>query len=146
MKVIMLENVKKVGEKYQIKEVATGYANNCLLKQKKAMEATPANLKKLNKILENDKEEHDKRVEKAQTIKKKLEQEKFKFELKLGNNGNVFGKISTKEIVKKLKENGYEIDRKKIKSEGINHIGDEKIDIELDKEVIASINVEVLGV
>lgn len=145
MKVIMLEDVKKVGKKDEIIEVSQGYANNFLIRQKKAVEATPENLKNLEFTLGKRQEKRNEEIEKAKKVKKELEAKKFEFKLKLGNNGNVFGKISTKEIVKHLKEEGFEVDRKKIKTDGINHLGDEKVDIELDKEVIATIKITIIG-
>lgn len=146
MKVILMETVKKVGEKFEVKEVSTGYANNCLLKQKKAIEATPANLKKLNKMIQEQDEIASEQLAIAKNLKKRLEAKTYKFELKLGNNGNVFGKVSTKEIVKVLKSEGFEIDRKKIQTEGINHLGEETIEIKLDQKITAKIKVEILGV
>lgn len=145
MRVIMIENVKKVGQKDDIIEVSDGYANNFLIKQKKAIEATPQNMKKLQKDLDARAEVRQEEIERAKEIKEQLENQTFTFRLKRGNNGHVFGKISTKEIARKLKEEGYPVERKKIKTEGVNHLGAEKVNIELDKEVTATITIEVVG-
>lgn len=145
MRVIMIENVKKVGQKDDVIEVSDGYANNFLIKQKKAVEATPQNMKKLQKDLDARAEVRQEEIEHAKEIKEQLESQTFTFRLKRGNNGHVFGKISTKEIAKKLSGEGYSVERKKIKTDGVNHLGVEKVDIELDKKVTATITIEVVG-
>ncbi len=145
MKVILLENVKKVGKKDEVVEVSLGYGKNFLIKNNHAIEATDSNMKRLKtKLLENQKL-RDEEIEKAKKLKKQLESKVFEFKMNLGNNGNVFGKISTKQIATKLKQEGFEVDRKKIKTEGVNHLGEEKIDVELDKEVVATIKINIKG-
>ncbi len=102
-------------------------------------------MKKLDKVLEHDKEEYDKEVASAKKLKEKLEKKVFEFHLNLGNNGNVFGKVSSKQIVKKLEEEGFSVDRKKIKTDGVSHLGEEEVQIQLHKEVIAKIKINVIG-
>ncbi len=145
MKVILLEDVKKVGKKDDIVEVSQGYGNNFLIKNNKAVEADGKNLENLNLKLENRNQAYKEDVKKAEEVKTKLEREKFEFHLNSGKNGNVFGKISTKQIAKKLQVSGYDVDRKNVLSEGVNHLGDEKVKVKLHKEVIATINIEVIG-
>lgn len=145
MKVILLEDVKKVGKRNEIVEVSDGYANNFLIRQKKAKEVTKSNLKELNNILDNLEKDHQELVSEANKMKKSLENKVFEFTLHLGNKGQLFGKISTKQIAKKLQEEGFNVDRKKIKTEGINHLGEETIDIELHKEVIAKVKINIIG-
>ncbi len=145
MKVILIEDVKKVGKKNEIIDTSPGYAKNYLIKNKKAVDANDKNLAKLKKLLEDNKKEYDLEVKKAEDLKKKLESKTFEFNLSMGNHGMVFGKVSTKQIVSKLKEEGYEIDRKKIKTDGVNHLGEEVIDIELHKQVIAKVKINVIG-
>lgn len=146
MEVILLDNVKKVGQKQEVVKVSLGYGKNYLIKNKLAVEATAENLKKLTKIKKEQQQNRNNEIKEAQSLAQKLEQQTFDFELKLGSNKNVFGKISTKQIAKKLNDLGYDIERKKIKTEGINHLGDETVEIELDKEVIAKIKIKVTGV
>lgn len=146
MKIILLEDVPKVGAKNEVVNVSTGFANNFLIRDKKAIIADKNSLKKLKKIIEEDKKNRSDRLKELDKIKEKMENEKFIFELKVGGQGNVFGKVSTKEMVKEFKKKGYNIDRKQIISEGINHLGEENLEIKLDKEVVCKLKVEVVGV
>ena len=146
MKVILLEDVKKLGFRNEVVETSLGYANNFLLKNKKAVLATDANLKKLHSLINEKDKKREEEIAKAKIQKAKIEKKTFEFQLKLGSNGNVFGKISTKQVFQKLNDEGFEIDRKKIKTTGINHLGEETICVELDKEVIANIKINIIGV
>lgn len=143
MKVILLVDVKKVGKKHEIVEVSQGYAQNVLFKGNLAMEADKANMSKLNKIQDNMKQAHDADVKAATSIKKQLENMELVFKLSSGKNGNVFGSVSTKQIAQALKQKGFNIDKKSIKSDGINHMGYDKVTIELHKEVIAELKIKV---
>ncbi len=145
MKVILLEDVKKVGKKNEVIDTSPGYAKNFLIKNKKAVDANEKNLANLEKLLKKNKEEYDLGVKKAIELKNELEKKVYDFHLSVGNHGMVFGKVSTKQIARKLKEKGFEIDRKKIMTDGVNHLGEEVIDIELHKEVIAKVKINVIG-
>lgn len=145
MKVILLEDVKKVGKKDEIIEVNQGYGHNFLIKTKKAVEATETNLSNLKIKLEKEEVNKKQEKEEAEEIKNKLEKETFIFHLNKGSNGNVFGKISTKQIAKKLQENGYNVDRKSVLSDGVNHLGEETVEVLLHKQVKAKVKIEVLG-
>ena len=98
MKVIFLKDVKGKGKKGEIKDVSVGYAQNFLLKNKFAIEATPANLSKL--------EGQQKRVEKnaaeelaeAKELKEQLEKITVEMKAKSGEGGRLFGSVTTKQI------------------------------------------------
>ncbi len=143
MKVILLEDVKKVGKKNDVVEVSQGYANNFLFKQKVAVEADKANMRQLKKRLAADEKQHQADVEAAEKLKKELESKEFVFKLKAGKNGQVFGSISSKQINLELKNQGYKIDKRSIKGDAINHLGYDRVKIELHKEVTAEIKIKV---
>lgn len=98
MKVILLSDVKKVGKKGELVEVADGYARNFLIRQRLAVEATKRSLEirdeqKLQEQL------HEKELEaQAEELKKKLDMIKVHFTLKQGQDGRIFGSISTKQL------------------------------------------------
>jgi large subunit ribosomal protein L9 len=143
MKVILLEDVKNVGKKDQIVEVSQGFANNVLFKQKTAVEATKTSLAKLDARIADDKKNYAQNVEDANKLKEELEAREFVFKLKAGKNGSVFGSISSKQINLALKEAGYNIDKRSIKGDAIAHLGYDKVEVELHKEVIAKLTIKV---
>ena len=144
MKVILLQDVKKVGKKGQTVEVSDGYAANFLFPRKLAVKET----KKSVEILEQQNE--DARVQKenakaeALKIKEQLEHVVLEMTLK-ANNGKVFGSISGKQIEEELKKQfNIVIDRRKIiTKDAVNQLGYTKLEIELFKGVIGIITVHV---
>ena len=144
MRVILLQDVKKVGKKGQTVEVSDGYAANFLFPRKLAVKET----KKSVEILEQQNE--DARVAKenakAEAIRIKEQLEKITLEMKLkANNGKVFGSISFKQVEEALKSQfNIVIDRRKITTKDpINQLGYSRLEIELFKGVIGIINVHV---
>ncbi len=143
MKVILLEDVKKVGNRNEVVEVSQGYANNFLFKQKLAVEADKANMRALKKRVAEEDANYAAEVKAAEDLKTELESKEFVFKLKSGKNGQVFGSVSSKQINEELKKQGYKINKRGILSDPINHLGYDKVKIELHKEVIAEIKVKV---
>jgi large subunit ribosomal protein L9 len=143
MKVILLEDVKNVGKKDQIVEVSQGFANNVLFKQKTAVEATKTSLAKLDARIADDKKNYAQDIEDANKLKAELEAREFVFKLKSGKNGSVFGSVSSKQINLALKDAGYNIDKRAIKGDAIAHLGYDKVEIELHKEVVAKLTIKV---
>ncbi len=147
MKVILKENIKSIGKKDEIINVSDGYARNYLLAKNLAVEATASNLAKLKS--KQDSEQYKKGIEKedAKKIADKMERIKPQFKVKTGENGKVFGGVSSKEIAEKLeKEYGIKIDKKKIElKDTIKTLGITKVPIKLYEGVIGSLKVEVLG-
>ncbi len=145
MKVIFLKDVKGQGKKDEIKEVKAGFAQNYLIKNGYAVALTSTSKQKLENDLEKRKEEDKKDKDENLKIKEKLEKLKLIFKLKAGKNEQVFGSISTKQIHSELQKNNIEIDKKKIKlEEAITSLGFHKIKIELRKDVIAELNIQVV--
>lgn len=146
MKVILLSDVKKVGKKGEVVEVSDGYARNFLLRQKLAVEATKRSMEILDEQKLQD-QLHEKELEaQAEALKKKLDTLKVEFTLKQGQDGRIFGSISTKHLAEELmKQHGISIDKRKVL--GINSIdclGDSDVKIDLyHNKVIGTIHVHV---
>ena len=144
MRVILLQDVKKVGKKGQTVEVSDGYAANFLFPRKLAVKET----KKSVEILEQQNEDARVAKENAKTealkIKEQLEDIVLEMKLK-ANNGKVFGSISFKQIEEELKSKfNIIIDRRKIiTKDPINQLGYSRLEIELFKGVIGIITVHV---
>ena len=147
MKVILLEDVKKLGKKDEIIEVSSGYARNFLIPNKKAIVADNVNLNKLEG--KKSKENHIKELslEHAKEIKKIIEKETLVIKAKKGKDDRLFGTITNSEISKELKKKyDIDIDRKKIIVENpIKRVGEYIITIKLEQGVIADLKVDIVG-
>ena len=146
MKVILLSDVKKVGKKGEIVEVADGYGRNFLLHKKLAVLAT----KKSMEILDEENLQHElhEKEAQAQELAKRLEKITLEFHVKTGEGGRVFGGVSTKQIVEQLREK-YEIkiDKRKVLDNGtIASLGYSNVKVDLYRnKVIGVIRVHVNG-
>lgn len=146
MKVILLKDVKKLGQKDEIVEVSIGYANNFLFPRKLAV----AYSEQSKSILLA---QESKRVEAAQEVKdtalnnkKLLESKPLVFELAIGEGGKAFGAVSTKKIEDKIKEL-FEVvvDKKKfIDFSPLNQLGETIVKIELYKKIVANVKVAIV--
>ena len=147
MKVILLEDVKKLGKKDEIIEVSSGYARNFLIPNKKAIVADNVNLNKLEG--KKSKESHIKELslEHAKEIKKIIEKETLVIKAKKGKDDRLFGTITNSEISKELKKKyNADIDRKKIIVENpIKIVGEYIITIKLEQGVMADLKVDIVG-
>lgn len=144
MKIILLQDVRKVGKKDDILEVSDGYANNYLIKNKLAVPLTKRSKEVLDKRLDKESREEEAKVASLNKIKKELEDKIIPFKVKTGKEDKVFGKVSTKQIADKLKEMGYDIDKKCIKLDSdLDTLGIHEVDIVLHKRVTFKLRVNL---
>lgn len=145
MKVILLENIKGVGKKDEVINSSDGYARNFLFPKKLAVEANAENMSKLKG--KNDSNAYKKSVEKeeAQKIAEKLKEITLKITVKAGENGKIFGSITSKEIADSLKERyKIEIDKKKIDlKEPIKTTGNFSVNIKVYEGVIGTLKIQI---
>ena len=141
MKVIFLCDVKKQAKKDEIKEVKDGYAQY-LISSHLAVAYTKGSEKVLKQEIKERQDKEDEIVAECNKIKAKLENKNITFKVKTGNNGKVFGSISSKQISEELKKLGYDIDKKKILIDNeINTLGTHIVKVVLHKKVSFNINV-----
>ena len=147
MKVILLDNIKGVGKKDEIINASDGYARNYLLPKKLAVEANSENLSKLNNKKEAANYRKDVEKQNAEELAKKLKGIMLKIKVKAGENGKIFGGVTSKEISDNLKSQyNFIVDKKKIDlKETIKTLGEFNIDIKLFEGVIAKLKVEVIS-
>lgn len=147
MKIILNEDVEKLGNKGELKEVKEGYARNYLFPKNLATKATKKAIKQISEEVEAKKEEIAKEKEEAQKKASSLESQKITIQAKAESNGKLFGALSEKIIADNIKkQTGQEVDTKQIEiSEPIKQIGDYKIEIILHKEVKISIDLKVVA-
>ena len=142
MKVILLQDVKKVGKKDEIKEVADGYARNFLIANKLAVALTETSKNVLKNQQTDYANNQEKLKQQAIKDKEKLESMEFKFKVKSGKEGKVFGSVSTKQIQEEVNKKGFTIDKKKfIEHQPVATLGYSNVKVELFKDVIATIKV-----
>ena len=146
MKVILKSDIKGVGKKDDVINVADGYARNYLFPRKLAVLATEGNLISLKE--KNDAQRFKKQSEygEARELAKKLSKLSVTFKVKTGENGRLFGSITSKDIAEKIKsEFGIEVDKKKIVlDEAIKSAGVYDLEVKVYPEVISKIKVEVI--
>ncbi len=145
MEVILLEDVKKHGKKGEIVDVATGYANNYLIKQGKAVAATAGNKKQLSKQKEAVKREEAEEKAEAERVKEILDGATIEIKEKASDEGRLFGSITTKQIAEHIEEQlDVKVDRRKMDMKvDMRSVGAQNISIKLHPEVTAKFTVNV---
>ena len=146
MKVILKSDVKKLGKKGDIVEVADGYGRNYLIARGLAVPST----EKSREILAGQKQEaaelDAKMREEGEKTAKEFETFMLEFQVKSGKEGRVFGSVSTKQITEELAKRGYKIDKRKfLDTAPIGSLGVTKVRVELYKGVIGTVRVNLKG-
>lgn len=144
MKVILLQDIKGVGKKDQIINASDGYAKNFLIPKKMAVEATKVNMNRLERQHADAAAKAQAELEEAQKLGKEIEEKTININVKVGNNGKLFGAVTNKEVASALKEQfNIDIDKKKIVVEPIKAIGDSEAAIKLHPQVTAKLKISV---
>lgn len=144
MKLILKEDIAKLGEKDDVVQVKSGFGRNFLIPQGKAVLATDSEMKILEEALKQKQIKEQKEIEKAQEISAKLNGKEFTVPVKAGSNGKIFGSVTSIQIAAILKENGFNLDRKLIEAEDIKELGNYTANIKLHKKVISEIKLKVI--
>ncbi|MDN5363276.1 MAG: large subunit ribosomal protein [Eubacteriales bacterium] len=147
MKVILKQDVKKLGKKGDVVEVAEGYARNYLLPRGLAVEASAGNLKTLQKQKEAEQRRREEEKAEALRIAEKLKEITVVVHGKAGENGRLFGSVTAKDVAEALaRDFGIKIDRRKMQlEEPIKAVGVYYIPVRLHAEVEATVKVHVNG-
>ena len=145
MKVILTQDVKKVGKKGDIVNVADGYGQNFLIKNKLAVLATELGKEIVAQNKEQERLQDLENKKKAEELKETLENITLEFALSSGKDGKTFGSVSTKNVAEELlKTHDIKIDKRKfINARPIQALGYTNLKIELYKDVIATIKVHL---
>ena len=147
MKVILLDNIKGVGKKDEIINASDGYARNFLFPKKLAVEANNENMSKLKAKKQSEQYKKDVNKENAEKIAKKLDNITLSIKVKAGENGKIFGGVTSKEISEELKKQyKIDIDKKKIiLNENIKNLGSFDISMKLFEGVTGKLKVKVIS-
>jgi large subunit ribosomal protein L9 len=144
MQIILQEDVEKLGTRGQVVEVAKGYARNFLLPRNLGLEATPGNMKRLEKMRATFAKKEAVEKDAAQKLADLLAAVSVEIARKSGDSDQLFGSVTSADISESLAAQGYTIDKRKIVlAEPIKAIGNYDIPIRLHREVTATVKLTV---
>ncbi len=147
MEIILQQDVPNLGYKYDVVNVKPGYARNFLIPKGLAIEATTS-AKKMNAELIKQKQHKEEKIRKeAQENATKLSNIVFKIVTKAGENGKIFGSVTTIQIAQALNEQGFTVDRKSIilAEDNIKTLGTYKAKVKLYKDIATDVTFEVVA-
>ena len=147
MKVILTQDIKGVGKKDEVINANDGYARNFLLPRKLAVEANAQNMSLLQGRKDSANFKKDQEKQNALSVQEKLTKVRLKIKVKAGENGKIFGSITSKEIDTELKkQQNIEIDKKKILlKDSIKETGVFNIEIKLYEGIIGKLKIDIVG-
>lgn len=145
MKIILLQDEKKLGKKGQTIEVSEGYARNYILPKKIGVEATSKNMNDLKLQKANEEKKAAEQLQAAKDLAEVLATKQVVVKIKAGEGGRTFGSVSSKEIAVACEEqHGIEIDKKKIQlPESLKSFGSYEVNVKLHPQVTAKLTVKV---
>ena len=145
MKVILKQDVKGTGKKGDILDVSDGFAKNFLLKKGLAEQASSVAVNSLKIQKEAEARRRAEEIAAIRELAKKMDKAQVQVAIKCGENGKVFGSVTSKEIAARLAELGYDVDKKKILlKDPIKTVGQYPVEIRLMEKVSAKVFVNVV--
>jgi large subunit ribosomal protein L9 len=146
MQVILREDIDKLGKIGDLVKVADGYARNFLVPEKKAIEATPKNLNAMNHAKKMVSDRLRKLKKEAAADAERIKSLSVTIKAKVGEEGKLFGSVTSMDIVEAMKAQGVVIDKRKlVLDEPIKRLGDFTITVKLHSDVTADFKVSVIG-
>ena len=144
IQIILQEDVDKLGHRGDVVDVAPGYARNFLLPRKLAIEATPGNMKALERIRTSLAKKTATELDAARKQAELLHGVSLKFARKTGENDQMFGSVTSADIAEGLEAQGFKVDKRQVQlAEPIKIIGDRTVTIKVFRDVTADVNVQV---
>jgi large subunit ribosomal protein L9 len=146
MEVILKEDVVNLGHRGDVVKVAEGYGRNFLLPRKLAMQATEANKVVIEQMKNAAARRSASEKAQAEELVTKLAPVVLSFTRKSGENGQLFGSVTSSDIATGLEAQGFEVDRRKIQlAEPLKSLGDFTVAIKLHREVTAHVQIKVVA-
>ena len=144
MEVILKADVKGLGKKGEKVKASDGYARNFLFPKGLAVEANAQSLTELRNREQSNQHKIDVEVASANESKSKLQGKIVKITAKAGNNGKLFGSVTSKEVAAEIdKQYGVKVDKRKITMDDIKNFGSYKIEVKLYTNIVAEMTVMV---
>ena len=145
MKVILLADVKGLGKKGDVVEVADGYGKNFLAKKGLAKIATASSIHEAQQKKAAQEFHKAEEVKALKALAAELDGKSITVKIKAGENGKVFGSVTNANVAAALLEAGYDIDKKKIKMDSIKNVGSYNAEVRLMENITSKITVVVEG-
>ena len=144
MKIILNQAIDNLGNEGEILDVKPGFARNYLIPKGWAKQATKNNIAATQKEIESKEKKEAKTRENLEALGKVLDKLSLKFELKAGEEGRLFGSVTSQMIVDAIAEKGYTVNKKEIEmDESINHVGKYFVDVKLGHGFSGRVKVKV---
>ena len=145
MKIILKQSVDNLGGEGEILEVKVGYARNYLIPKGWAKQATKVNIAATERAIDDRLKKEAKTRENLEALGKQLDKLSLKFELKAGDEGKLFGSVTSQMIVDGIAEKGYTVNKKEIEiEETINHVGKYFVDVKLGHGLSGRVKIKVV--
>lgn len=145
MKVIMIQDLKKVGNKGDIVEVAEGYGRNYLIAKKYAIEATAKNLNEAKAKQKSAERKKQQATDEARLMASQLSQVSITIPVRVGEGSRLFGSVTSKDVAETLKaKHNIDIDKRKIDIKNITCLGDYTATIKVHPSITSKITVHVV--
>ena len=145
MKIILNQAIDSLGSEGEILDVKPGFARNYLIPKGWAKQATKINIAATQKEIEAKEKKEAKTRENLEALGKVLDKLSLKFELKAGEEGRLFGSVTSQMIVDAIAEKGYTVNKKEIEiEESINHVGKYFVDVKLGHGFGGRIKIKVV--
>ncbi len=142
MKVILLENVKNLGKKYDVKEVSDGYGRNFLLRNNLAKIATKKDIEMAKQKAEKEKEKQEKDLGDVKSLAEKIRGQKVEIDVKVGEKDQLFESVGAQKISEKLNEMGFKIKEEDVQLETpIKELGEYEVTLKLKYDIQSSVKV-----
>ena len=145
MKVILLEDVSKVGRRGEVRDVSDGYARNFLIPKKLALGATAGNLKNLEHIKIQANAKADRAKADAEAVRAQIEGLAYEERRQASEEGKLFGSVTSQDLVDFLEKHGVKVERRRVQlEEPIKTLGETSVPVRLHTEVTAQLRVSVV--
>jgi len=145
MKVILLDDVAKVGRRGEVRDVSDGYARNFLIPKKLALTATAGNMKGLDHIKKQQEAKAGRIKTDAETVRDRIEALVFEERRQASEEGKLFGSVTAQDVVDFLERSQVRVERRRVHlDEPIKTLGESTVTVRIHPEVVAQLRVNVV--
>jgi len=145
MKVILLDDVSKLGRRGEVRDVSDGYARNFLIPKKLALSATQGNLQNLDHIKQQQSAKADRIKSDAEALRDRIEALTFEERRQASEEGKLFGSVTSQNVVEFLEQHGITVERRRVHlEEPIKTLGESTVGIRIHPDVVAQLKVNVV--